>query len=218
MFLFYILWLLVCPFITIFSPTKIIGKKYLKRTKKESTIFTCNHQSNLDAVILKCRINTKFYVMAKESLFKTKFKNWFFRNVVRAYPVNRGDNDVTAIKTTLKLLKNDKKLLIFPEGTRNKDGNMSEFKTGVVMFAIKTDAYVVPSAFQKPPKFWHKTRLLVGKPFKFSEMKEFREGKIDKESLDMATKVLFDKIKYLKEIDYKEYKKQIKLDYKKQKD
>ena len=35
MFLFYILWLLVCPFITIFSPTKIIGKKYLKRTKKE---------------------------------------------------------------------------------------------------------------------------------------------------------------------------------------
>lgn len=214
MFLFYILWLLVCPFITIFSPTKIIGKKYLKRTKKQGTIFTCNHQSNLDSVVLKCRINTKFRVMAKESLFNTKFKNWFFRKVVLAYPVNRGEKDVTSIKTTLKYLKENKSLLIFPEGTRNKDGNMSEFKTGVVMFAIKTDAYVVPSAFQKPPKFWHRTRLLVGKPFKFSEMEEFKDAKIDKETLDKATEVLFNKIKYLKEVNYKEYNKQIKKDLK----
>lgn len=215
MFLFYILWLIVCPFLTIFCPTKIIGKKYLKLTKKQSTIFTCNHQSNLDAVILKCRINTKFKVMAKDSLFRSKFKNWFFRNVVGAYPVNRGDNDVTAIKTTLKYLKNKQSLLIFPEGTRNKDGNMSEFKTGVVMFAIKTDAFVVPSAFQKPPKFFRRNRLLIGKPFKFSEMEEFKEGKIDKESLEKATEFLFNKIKNLKEIDYKQYKKQVKIDFKK---
>lgn len=218
MFLFYILWLIVCPFLTIFCPTKIIGKKYLKVTKKQSTIFTCNHQSNLDAVILKCRINTKFKVMAKDSLFRTKFKNWFFRNVVGAYPVSRGDNDVNAIKTTLKYLKNNKSLLIFPEGTRNKDGNMSEFKTGVVMFAIKTNSYVVPSAFQKPPKFWHKTRLLIGKPFKFSEMEEFKDCKIDKETLDNANEVLYNKIKYLKDIDYKEYKKQVKNDLKAPKD
>lgn len=217
MFIFYICWLIVCPIITIFIPTKIIGKKYLKKVKKQSTIFTCNHQSNFDAIILKCRIRPKFYVMAKESLFRTKFKNWFFRKVVRAYPVNRGDNDVTAIKTTLKLLKDNKSLLIFPEGTRNKDGVMSEFKTGVVMFALKTDAYVIPSAFQKPPKFWHKTKLLIGKPFKFSEMEEFKEKKIDKDTLDRATQILFDKIKYLKDVDYKEYKKEIKIDFKEMK-
>lgn len=217
MFLFYILWFLVCPFMCIFCPTKIIGKKYLKRTKKQSTIFTCNHQSNLDAVILKCRVNTKAYVMAKDSLFNTKFKNWFFRKVVRAYPVNRGENDVTAIKTTLKLLKANKNILIFPEGTRNKDGNMSEFKTGVVMFALKTNSYVIPSAFQSRPKFWHKTRLLIGKPFKFSEIDEFKDAKIEKETLDKATEVLFNKIKELKEINYKEYKKQVKDDLKKNK-
>jgi len=213
--LFYILWLLVCPFLTIFCPTKIIGRKYLKGLKKKATIFTCNHQSNFDAVILKCRVNTKFKIMAKESLFRTKFKNWFFRSVVGAYPVNRGDNDVTAIKTTLKLLKNNKNILIFPEGTRNKDGNMSEFKTGVVMFAIKTDAFVVPAAYQKAPKFFRHTKLLIGKPFKFSEIEEFKDGKIDKENLDKATAVLFEKIKYLKNVNYKEYKKLVKNDLKK---
>lgn len=215
MVLFYILWLIVCPFLTIFCPTKIIGRKYLKITKKKPTIFTCNHQSNFDAVILKCRINTKFKVMAKESLFRTKFKNWFFRNVVGAYPVNRGEKDVTSIKTTLKYLKENKSLLIFPEGTRNKDGNMSEFKTGVVMFAIKTDAYVVPSAFQRPPKLFRRNKLLISKPFKFSEMEEFKDAKIDKDTLDKATEVLFNKVKELKEINYKEYKKQVKEDLKK---
>lgn len=213
--LFYILWLLVCPFLVIFCPTIIIGKKYLKGIKKKATIFTCNHQSNFDAVILKCRINTKFKIMAKDSLFRTKFKNWFFRSVVGAYPVNRGENDVTSIKTTLKLLKSNKSLLIFPEGTRNKDGKMSEFKTGVVMFAIKTDAYVVPSAFQKEPKLFRRNKLLIGKPFKFSELEEFKEGKIDKESLEKATEVLFEKIKYLKEVNYREYKKLVKNDLKK---
>ena len=214
MFLFYILWLIVCPFLVVFCPTKIIGKKYYKRIKKEASIFTSNHQSNLDPVILKCRMNTKFKVMAKESLFNSKFKNWFFRKVVNAYPVNRGEKDVTSIKTTLKLLKENKSILIFPEGTRNKDGNMSEFKTGVVMFAIKTDAYIVPSAFQRVPKFFRRNRLLIGKPFKFSEIEEFKDCKIDKETLDKATEVLFNKVKELKEIDYKVYKKQVKEDLK----
>lgn len=218
MFLFYILWLIVCPLLVIFCPTKIIGKKYLKQVKNQASIFTCNHQSNFDPVILKCRVNKKFKIMAKESLFRGKFKNWFFRSVVGAYPVNRGDNDVTAIKTTLKYLKDKKSLLIFPEGTRNKDGNMSQFKTGVVMFAIKTNAFVIPSAFQKCPRLFRRNKLLIGKPFKFSDIDGFDDGKIDKDSLEKATKVLYDKIKYLKEVDYKEYKKQVILELKQQKD
>ena len=215
MFIFYVLWMIVCPFLTIFCPTKIVGKKYLKVTKNNPTIFTCNHQSNFDPVILKCRVDTRFRIMAKDSLFRTKFKNWFFTKVVGAYPVARGEGDLQSIKTTLKLLKQDNRLLIFPEGTRNLDGVMSEFKTGVVMFALKTDAYVVPSAFQKRPKFFRFNKLIIGKPFKFSEMKEFKDCKVDKETLEKATEILFNKIKELKDVDVKEYKKLIRADFKK---
>ena len=50
------------------------------------------------------------------------------------YPINRQQNDIQAVKKTLSLLKNDKAICIFPEGTRIPDTEMNEAKNGVALF------------------------------------------------------------------------------------
>jgi 1-acyl-sn-glycerol-3-phosphate acyltransferase len=194
-------------------PTKIIGKKYVKKLKKTAVITSCNHQSNADAIILKTRVNTAYKMMAKDSLFKSKFFGWYMTKL-GAYPVKRGQNDLGVVRKTLGYLKANKHLAIFPEGTRVKEGETAELKNGLVMFALKSDCYVIPAIFRKKPKVLSFNRLLIGQPFKFSEMEEFKDKKVDKELMDKASEVLSSKMQYLKEVNIKEYKKLIKEDLK----
>lgn len=204
--LFWICWLIAIPFVLLLLPTKIIGKKNIKKVKKYGAILSCNHQSMIDPVILKARVNTGFRLIAKASLFKNKFLGWLLRKF-GAYPVNRGGNDITAVKTTLGHLKNNKHVVIFPEGTRGDSGDLAELKHGLVSFAIKTDSYVIPAVFRKKPKIFRRNTLLIDKPFKFSDFDEFRGVKVTHEVLDNACLILSEKMKYLKEVDIKEFKK-----------
>lgn len=207
--IFWIAWIIMCPIVAIFWPTKIIGKHYLKKVKKQSAIFCSNHQTNSDAIIYKVKVKTNVKIMAKKSLFKSKIGGWFLKKC-GAYPVDRGGNDINAVKTTLKYLKDKKHVLIFPEGTRIQNADALSLKTGVVTFALKTDSYIVPTCFKKVTKAFVRNQLIVGKPFRFSDMEEFKDKKIDKELISKANEVLSNKMNGLKNINVKEYKKQIK--------
>ena len=212
--IFWISWLLAAPWVFIILPTRIIGKKYVKSVKKSSAITSCNHQSLGDPIVLKARVNTSYKLMAKDSLFRKKFTGWYLTKL-GAYPVKRGENDIGVVRKTLGYLKDNKHLVIFPEGTRSKTEEMSELKNGLVMFALKSDCYVIPAIFRKKPRPFVFNTLLIGKPFKFSEMEEFKDKKVDKELMAKASEILSDKMKYLKEVDIKEYKKLVKADLKK---
>lgn len=209
---FWFLWILVAPFIWLFMPIRIIGKKYLKKVKKDAAIYACNHQTLNDPIILKSRC-PRLKCVAKSSLFKNKFSNWILRNL-GAYPVNRGGNDIEFVKTTLRHLKDNQKVLIFPEGTRVKEGEEVDYKNGVAMFALKTDCNILPMVFRKKTTCFRFNTLVVGKPFKFSDYEEFKDVKANKEVLDKATEILLDKMKYLKTVNIKEYKKLIKKESK----
>ena len=206
---FLILYILFLPYIYLCLPTKVIGKALYKKSKGKSAIFACNHQTNNDAIIIKARVNLRFKFLAKDSLFKNKFIGWIFRGL-GAYPINRGGNDIKAVKTTLNYLKNNKQIVIFPEGTRVKSDESAEYKNGLVMFALKTDCYVIPSVFRKKTNAFVFNKLVIGEPFKFSEMDEFKDVKITKDVLNRASEVLHEKMVYLKTVDLKEYKKLIK--------
>lgn len=205
-----VLWIFIIilfPFVFILYPMKIYGRKYLKIVKKKATIFCSNHQTGNDAVLFKARICPNAKVMAKKSLFKNKFFGWFLKHL-GAYPVDRGGNDIQAIKTTLRTLKDGKQILIFPEGTRVKNAESVEVKNGLVLFALKADAFIVPSIFRKVTLPFVFNKLLIGKPFKLSEYDEFKDAKTDKETLNKASKILEEKLEYLKTVNIKEYKKE----------
>ena len=155
---FWICWLIVAPIIFLVVPTKIIGKKNIKKVKKHGAIIASNHQSGLDPVVLKARVDTSCKLMAKDNLFKKKFTGWLLTKF-GGYPVKRGGNDIKAVKTTFGSLKNNKHIVIFPEGTRVNTGELAELKNGLVMFALKTDCYVIPTVFRKKPKLFKFNRF-----------------------------------------------------------
>lgn len=207
--IFWFLYILFIPYIYLCLPTKIIGKKNYKKVKKEPAIFCSNHQTNNDAIIIKARVNLKFKFLAKDSLFRNKFLGYIFKKL-GGIPIKRGSNDIQAVKTTLNLLKNNKQIVIFPEGTRVKEDESAEYKNGLVMFALKTDCYVVPSYFRKRTKPFVFNKLVIGEAFKFSDMDEFKDVKITKDVLNRASGVLQKKMEYLKNVNLKEYKKLLK--------
>ena len=209
--MYWILWAIIAPIWSLLMPTRIIGKRYMKKVKKQATILSCNHQSLNDPILIKARLKPTSKMMAKSGLFKKAFPRWLL-TTLGAYPVNREGNDITAVKKTLGYLKDNKTVTIFPEGTRGKTGELAALKDGLVMFALKTDAFIVPMIFKKKPKAFRFNSLLVGKPFKFSDFDEFKGVKVTKELLHKASEILSEKMQYLKDISIKEYRKLVKKD------
>ena len=166
--MFYIICkILLSPIIWLLYPNRFVGKKNLR--KKGPMIIAANHRSNRDVFILGAHVCRKIQFMAKNELFKNKLGGAILKSC-GAYPIRRGEPDITAIKITLRLLKNGKTLAIFPEGTRIENTSMQDVKNGVAMFASKTESPIVPAFFEKKPRPFRFNRFLIGKPFCLSEI------------------------------------------------
>lgn len=159
---------------------------------KEQVIFCCNHKSYADPPILKitCKKNAKF--LAKEDLTKNpffKFLGWVFDVIY----VKRDSKDVTALKSTLKALKNGESIALFPEGTRNGMEKGQDAKDGAAFFAIKSGVKVVPAGVSGNPKPFNKLTIRYGKPLDFSMYTDPK----DKEAINIVTNTIMDEIKKL---------------------
>lgn len=171
-----IFWLVkIITFIPLFIlfPCRFVNKKKIPKGK---AIIVCNHKSNIDYVYLFTHIGRKQFVLAKQSLFKNKFLGGFFKKC-GGIPVDRENVSLTTIKTCLKVLKDEKLLTIFPEGTRNKtDQDLLEFKAGASVFGIKANAPIVPVYIQKKPRFLGFNKIVVGDPIYFDDTFKGEEG------------------------------------------
>lgn len=150
-------------------PTKVIGAENAK--KVTGALFTCNHYSKMDSMIPYFVLFKKeAHALAKYELFTNPVAGWFLHKM-GAIPVRRGEADIESVKQVLRVLKDGKQLLIFPEGTRNKEGSqqMAEFKTGTARFAIKAKVPIVPMIYYQSPKAFRKNWLYVGEPFTLEE-------------------------------------------------
>jgi len=115
-----------------------------KIPKKGAFIFVSNHQSYLDPILLGCSTGRLLNYMARDTLFKKPVSRWAMRRV-RSFPVKRGQGDAPALKTALKILKSGNPLVMFPEGTRVKDGNLKRGKPGVGFIVAKAGVPVIPA-------------------------------------------------------------------------
>lgn len=106
-------------------------------------VMASNHRSYADPVILTMPMKRPVTYMAKEELFKNKLFGWFITKL-GAFPVKRGGGDMQVIDDSVAILKSGRNLVIFPEGTRSKDGKVGKGKTGVALIAAKSGADVLP--------------------------------------------------------------------------
>lgn len=131
----------------------------------KSLVLASNHRSYADPVILTIPMKKHVTYMAKEELFKNKLFGWFIK-MLGAFPVRRGAGDMQVIDDSVAILNSGRHLVIFPEGTRSKDGKVGKGKTGVALIAAKSGADVLPCGIifeGEKLKFRSKLTLRIGK-------------------------------------------------------
>lgn len=106
-------------------------------------LLACNHQSFLDPVLAAVHLWRECSYMARDTLFRGRFAKLI--TFLNAFPVRRGEADVSAIKESLRRLKRGDCLVAFPEGTRTTDGRLQPLIGGAVLIARKARAPIVPT-------------------------------------------------------------------------
>ncbi len=132
----------IYPMAKLILGLKVTGREKLRLAGGK--IIAANHTSNLDPFILGLAAGQEIFFLAKEELFN--FRKWFgwLIKTWNALPVKRGTPDPGLFKTCSSLLQNNKTLIMFPEGTRSKNGNLLPFKTGVSLLAVINSVPVIP--------------------------------------------------------------------------
>ena len=157
----------------IFFPCKAVGKENLPKGK---TFILCpNHISWFDVVPINMAYMRPMNYMAKSELFKNKFIGAIL-GLFGAFPVKRGAGDKGALDKASGMLKTDKPMCIFIEGTRtrNEDASPGRAKSGAVLLASQAECEVVPAAIvykHGRPRIFASTTVYFGKPISAQDMK-----------------------------------------------
>ena len=169
----------------------IIHIKGREKLPQGAAMLCCNHSAFSDPiwVIVFGKCPTLPRSMAKKELLEKPVLGWLYRKL-GAFPVDRGHADIGAIKTAMKTLKNNDKVLIFPEGTRVRKGKVSEPHSGALMIATRTKAPIVPVYLSTKKHFWQSVTLCYGKPY----TPVCEDAKPTQEELERLTAELMDKI------------------------
>ena len=164
------------PFCLIYW-TSVSNKRFLRQFRGKPVVIVSNHKSYLDPVAMFFRVHRRFGAIAKDYLFNVFFIGWVLRRV-GVFPVGGG---LSAIKTSLTLLKKNRALLIYPEGTRVADPDEAlAIRNGASMIAIKAGVPVLPVVISRAPKPFRLTRIKYGEPISTDE---FKDRKVSKDEL-----------------------------------
>ena len=161
------------PIKLIFKPT-ING---IENIPNKPYILVGNHKSFWDIPFVALYLKDDIHFMAKKEFFSNKITKYLFEKL-GAYPIDRDNLDLNAIKTSLSLLKSGNIIGIFPEGTRNKtDDIILPFKSGITRIAKKTNSLIVPFGISGEYKHNGNLRLNYGTAIDMNDVEVEDENK-----------------------------------------
>jgi len=125
-------------------------------------IFAANHQSQFDIFVLQGFLPYNFRWLAKKELFQVPIWGAAMRKA-GYIPVDRshGRQAVKSLEKAAKRIAEGTSVVIFPEGTRSRDGKLQSFKAGGMVLAIKAGVDLVPVAISGTFAILPKGRLLL---------------------------------------------------------
>jgi 1-acyl-sn-glycerol-3-phosphate acyltransferase len=139
-------------------------------------LIASNHISAYETIfipwaVVRCPPIRMLWAPAKEELFTSRIQRWLYTSW-GAFPVKRG-RDIKAGRTINDLLL-DQQVMLYPEGTRHKDGMLGKGNRGVGKIIYDTRPVVIPTALVglnhwKFPGFGQRAKVIFGKPLDFAD-------------------------------------------------
>ena len=120
---------------------KVIGRENLP--KHNEYIIAANHLSTLDPPLVCGIVDKGVAYMAKKELFKNPFMRWWL-NWLGAFAVDREKLGISTIKTVMNIKQTGWVLGIFPQGTRQEPGKITNITKGFASLAKKTKCGILP--------------------------------------------------------------------------
>jgi 1-acyl-sn-glycerol-3-phosphate acyltransferase len=108
-------------------------------------LVASNHTSNRDPMVLGAYFPHTLFAMAKREMYANRLFAWFLAGC-NCIPVDRGGADRRAVSRALHVLRLGRRLLVFVEGTRSRDGSMHRAEAGIGFLARKSGAPILPVA------------------------------------------------------------------------
>ena len=157
-------------------------------------VICANHSGFADPLWVFLLMGTREppWTMAKKSVMDKPLFGRFLM-AFRAFPVDRDNVDLAAVKKSLAVLKNGEKLLIFPEGTRVKKGKKSEPKSGAVLLAQRAGVPLVPVFITPDRKPFQPIRVVMGEAY----TPDYSSRRPDAAELERHTAELMEKVRAL---------------------
>jgi 1-acyl-sn-glycerol-3-phosphate acyltransferase len=124
-------------------------------------LIVSNHQSHLDPILVGLAFNRRLNYVARDTLFGFAPFRWLIYSL-DAIPIDREGIGLGGLKESLRRLKGGEMLLIFPEGTRTRDGNVGELKPGFLALARRSKVPLLPAAVDGAFDSWPKWNMLPG--------------------------------------------------------
>lgn len=182
-------WMMFNAIARSFFGLRITGEQHL--VTEGAVLVASNHQSYLDPPLVSCIYQTEMYFLARKTLF-TGATRWLYSRW-NALPVDQDHPDMAGLKTIIRLLKDGQRVLVFPEGARTYDGELTAPAPGTGFIAIKSGAVIQPirirGAHEALPRGSSRVRFVrlhvnIGPPIRLTpEERQAAKGKEDYERL-----------------------------------
>ena len=142
-------------------------------------ILASNHASFLDPPLVGAGLRRSINYLARENLFRFPVTGWVLRQW-QVVPVDRDGGGATGLRAILDRLLAGGAIILFPEGTRTRNGKLQPVRSGLGLTVIKSSALVVPvrvfgtfEAFGRNLRFPRPYPVAVkyGQPMPFTELR-----------------------------------------------
>ena len=130
--------------------------------RRGPVLIIANHQSFFDPIALSLACPRRLLFLARKSLFKPPWFSWLIQSL-GGVPMDQEGVAKEGLKAILRHLQAGEAVVVFPEGTRTENGELSPLKPGVQLLIKRTQAPIVPmgiaGAFEALP-YWRKIPTL----------------------------------------------------------
>lgn len=155
---------LIWAFLKVFYRMQVF---YPKNFIKGKAIIAANHASYLDPPAVATSSLEEIHFLAKPELFKIPVLNFIIRRL-NSHPIAGSGRDASTFKKVAALLKEEKKILLFPEGERSFEGKLGKILPGVGFLAYLSKAPIIPCYVQGTHSIWPRSKKL---PHLFGKIK-----------------------------------------------